>query len=66
MEIVEGKFLPANRVFLEVNGSGVEGLMTGYATKDGLDFLYKIGFGSGAAHLKKLTTPAKGKIALQE
>ena len=46
----------ANRVFLEIKGSGVEGLMMGNATKDGLDFLYEIGFGVGEAHLTK-TTP---------
>ena len=44
------------RVFLEIKGSGVEGLMMGNATKDGLDFLYEIGFGVGEAHLTK-TTP---------
>ena len=49
----------ANRVFLEIKGSGVEGLMIGNPTKDGLDFLYDIGFGTGEAHLTKTSEPTE-------
>ena len=47
------------RVFLEIKGRGVEGLMMGNATKEGLDFLYEIGFGVGEAHLTKTSEPTE-------
>jgi serine/threonine protein kinase len=56
LEVVHGKFLPANRVFLKLKGDGVEGLMMGTASEQRLEFLYEIGFGTGEAHLIR-TTP---------
>ena len=58
--------MTANRVFLQVQGNDIEGIMMGTATENALDFLYEIGIGAGEAHLKKLTTSAEDKIAAQE
>jgi tetratricopeptide (TPR) repeat protein len=54
LAIVEGRFLPGNRIFLKVEGSGVAGKMMGIASKGRIYFNYILGFGDGRAMVKKV------------